>query len=115
MSDTAVRTLGARRRVAAVGRPPLLARVVRRLLVRRLLRLGALLVLACIVHVWLRLQVIRLGYDLSAARTMQLRLEHERSELEIELATLRDPARIEQAARRLGMTAPRAGQVTVLP
>ena len=32
------------------------------------------------------------GYELSAARQMQLRLEHERRELEVELATLRDPA-----------------------
>ena len=114
MSEAAVRALGVRRRVTA-ARPPLLARVVRRLLVRRLLALGGLLVLACMAHVWLRLQVIRLGYDLSAARAMQLRLEHERRELEIELATLRDPARIERVARRLGMIAPRAGQVVVLP
>jgi cell division protein FtsL len=114
MSQAAVRTLGVRRRVAA-ARPALLARVVRRRLVRRLLVLGGFLVLACIAHVWLRLQVIRLGYDLSSARAMQLRLEHERRELEIEVATLRDPARIERAARRLGMTVPRAGQVTLLP
>lgn len=114
MSQAAVRALGMRRRVAP-DRPALLARVMRRLLVRRLLALGAILVLACIAHVWLRLQVIRLGYDLSAARAMQLRLEHERRELEIELAMLRDPARIERTARRLGMTVPRAGQVTLLP
>ena len=114
MSQAALRALGVRRR-PAVDRPPLLTRVVRRLMVRRLLALGGLLVLACIAHVWLRLQVIRLGYDLSAARAMQLRLEHERRELEIELATLRDPARIERTARRLGMTPPRAGQVTLLP
>jgi cell division protein FtsL len=114
VSQAAVRALGIRRRPAA-DRPPLLTRVVRRLMVRRLLALGGLLVLACIAHVWLRLQVIRLGYDLSAARAMQLRLEHERRELEIELATLRDPARIERTARRLGMTPPRAGQVTLLP
>jgi cell division protein FtsL len=114
VSHAAVRTLGVRRRVGA-ERPPLLARVMRRLLVRRLLGLGGLLMIACMAHVWLRLQVIRLGYDLSAARAMQLRLEHERRELEIELATLRDPARIERAARRLGMTVPRAGQVTLLP
>lgn len=114
MSHAAVRALGMRRRAPA-ERPALLARVMRRLLVRRLLALGAFLVLACIAHVWLRLQVIRIGYDLSAARAMQLRLEHERRELEIELATLRDPARIERVARRLGMIAPRAGQVSVLP
>jgi cell division protein FtsL len=114
VSEVAVRALGVRRRAAA-DRPALLARVVRRQLVRRLLLFGGLLVLACIAHVWLRLQVIRLGYDLSAARAMQLRLEHERRELEIEVATLRDPARIERMARQLGMTAPRAGQVTLIP
>lgn len=114
MTSVAVRAAG-RRFVAVARRPPLLARVMRRVLVRRLLGLGALLVLACIVHVWVRLQVIRVGYDLSAARNLQLRLDHERRELEIELATLRDPARIEEVARRLGMTAPRAGQVVVLP
>ena len=113
MSEAAVRTLAVRRRAAE--RPVLLARVMRRHLVRRLLVLGSFLVLACIAHVWLRLQVIRLGYDLSAARAMQLRLEHERQELEIEVATLRDPARIERNARKLGMTAPRAGQVTLVP
>ena len=113
MSEAAVRTLAVRRRAAE--RPVLLARVMRRQLVRRLLVLGSFLVLACIAHVWLRLQVIRLGYDLSAARAMELRLEHEQQELEIEVATLRDPARIERNARKLGMTAPRAGQVTLVP
>jgi cell division protein FtsL len=115
VSLAAARVLGGARRPVAAGRPALLARVVRRVWVRRLMALGGVLVLASILHVWLRLQVIRLGYELSAARTMQLRLEHERRELEIELATLRDPARIAQGARRLGMTAPRAGQVTILP
>lgn len=113
MSGAAVRTIAVRRRAAE--RPVLLARVIRRQLVRRLLVLGSFLVVACIAHVWLRLQVIKIGYDLSAARAMQLRLEHERRELEIEVATLRDPARIERAARQLGMTAPRPGQVTLVP
>jgi len=63
VSEAAVRTLAVRRRAAE--RPVLLARVMRRQLVRRLLVLGSFLVLACIAHVWLRLQVIKLGYDLS--------------------------------------------------
>ena len=77
---------------------------------------SALLVVLCMVQVWLRLQVMHFGYDLSAARQMQLRLVHEQRELEVELATLRDPHRIgELAHRRLGMTEPRTGQVVVLP
>ena len=47
---------------------------------------------------------------------MQLRLEHERQELQVEIATLRDPARIADIARRrLGMADPEKGQVVVLP
>jgi cell division protein FtsL len=67
------------------------------------------------LQVWLRLQVVHVGYELSAARQVELRLEHERRELEVELATLRDPGRLgELARRRLGMTDPAPGQVVVL-
>jgi len=90
-------------------------RVMRGLLVRRVLALGALLIALSMLQVWLRLQVMHVGYELSAARQMQLRLEHERRELEVELATLRDPRRIdEMARRRLGMIEPAKGQVVVL-
>ena len=93
-----------------------LLRTVRSWLVRRVIALGMLLVGLGLVHVALGLRVVQLGYDLSLARQMQLRLEHEQRELELELATRRDPARIAEAARRrLGMTEPRKGQVVYLP
>ena len=93
-----------------------LLRVVRAWLVRRMLLLGAVLVGLCLLQVWVSLQVVHVGYDLSLARQMQLRLEHEQRELEVELAMLRDPGRItELARRRLGMSEPRRGQVVVLP
>jgi len=88
---------------------------VRGYLVRRMLLAGALLVALCLLQVWVRLQVMDLGYELSAARQMQLRLTHERRELEVELATLRSPGRIAEFAReRLGMEEPRGGQVIML-
>jgi cell division protein FtsL len=102
-----VRPTGARRH---------LLRVVRGWIVRRVLVLGGILVALCLLDVWLRLQVMHVGYDLSAARQMQLRLEHEQRELELELAMLRDPGRIGDVARhRLGMVDPAKGQVVVLP
>ena len=83
---------------------------------RHTLVLGVLLVVVCVVRVWLRLQTVNVGYELSSARQMQLRLEHERQELDVEIATLRDPARIADIARhRLGMTDPAKGQVVILP
>jgi cell division protein FtsL len=114
---------GATARVLNVRRPLVrpathsarLLRAVRGWPVRRALVLGAVLVVLCMLQVWLRLQVTHLGYELSATRDMQLRLEHEQRELEVELATLRDPARLGDLARkRLGMTEPGSGQVVVV-
>lgn len=81
----------------------------------------ALLLSLCLVgvillHVWLRLQVVRLGYALSASSKLQSQLEQERRELTVELATLTSPDRLEAMARkRLGLVTPEKGQVIVLP
>ena len=78
--------------------------------------LGIALITAVLVHVWLRLQVVRMGYVLSTASKLQARLEQENRELKIELAILTSPDRLEALARqRLGLTAPEKGQVIVLP
>ena len=116
MSPPAARILTVRKAlVRPTPNPSRLLRVVRGWLVRRVLVLGAALVVLCMVQVWLRLQVLHVGYELSAARRMQLRLEHEQRQLEVELATLRDPRRLgEVARRRLGMTDPAKGQVVIL-
>jgi cell division protein FtsB len=87
----------------------------RRWLVRRTIALGLVLLGLCIVQVWLRLQVVDVGYQLSAARQMQQRLEQQRRELEVELAMLRDRAHLgELATKRLGMRDPEKGQVVDL-
>ncbi len=83
--------------------------------VRRSL-VGALLVSMALVCgglgvVGLRVQQVHLAYQLD-------RLQHERTDvetairqLEVEVATLRAPARVEQRARQLGLTAPDRQQV----
>jgi cell division protein FtsL len=78
--------------------------------------LGLALIAAVLLHVWLRLQVVRLGYVLSTTSKLQSRLEQENRELKVELATLTSPDRLEALARqRLGLAAPEKGQVIVLP
>ncbi len=78
--------------------------------------LGVGLVAMALLHVWLRLQVVHLGYVLSTMSKLQSQLEQENRELKVELATLTSPGRLEAMARaRLGMTEPQRGQVTVLP
>jgi cell division protein FtsL len=68
------------------------------------------------LHVWLRLQVVHLGYVLSTTSKLQSRLEQENRELKIELATMTSPERLEGLARRrLNLGQPEKGQVIVLP
>jgi cell division protein FtsL len=89
-----------------------LVQAMRRWLVRRTIALGLVLVALCMVQVWLRLQVVDVGYELSAARQMQERLEQQRRELEVELAMLLDRSHLaELATKRLGMREPEKGQV----
>lgn len=78
--------------------------------------LGVGLVAVALLHVWLRLQVVHMGYVLATATKLQRQLEQENRELKVELATLTSPQRLEAMARaRLGMTQPQRGQVVVLP
>src|SRR5512132_264134 len=86
---------------------------------RRHLGVGLLIVVflgVVLVHVWLRLQVVQMGYVLSTASKLQSRLEQENSELKVEMATLTTRDRLdEMARRRLGLKPPQKGQVVVLP
>jgi cell division protein FtsL len=78
--------------------------------------LGLTLVGVALFHVWLRLQVVHMGYVLSTTSKLQNQLEQEQRELQVELATLMSPDRLEAMARkRLGLAAPEKGQVIVLP
>lgn len=67
-------------------------------------------------HVWLRLQVRSLGYQLSTTRQVFARLEQEKHELTVQVARLDAPGRLEEVARtRLGMVRPEKGQEALLP
>ncbi len=63
-----------------------------------------------------RLQTVNVGYQLSTGRHLAHRLEQEQRELELEIATLTSPRRLEQLARaRLGMGPPTPGQIVTVP
>jgi cell division protein FtsL len=81
-------------------------------LVRRLALAAALVLAFCLALVWVRLQVVRTGYDLGTARRLERRLEQEQRALEIELATLTSQQSLEVLARqRLGMGPQQSSQV----
>jgi cell division protein FtsB len=90
----------------------MLVRTVRGAQVRRFAASFALLVVLALAKVWIGLQVVATGYQLSDLRREQLRLDEYRQQLEVELATLQSRTALEERSRRtLGMVTPRRGQV----
>jgi cell division protein FtsL len=72
---------------------------------------SAVLVLGALAVVGLRVQQVHLAYQLDALRGERARAELMLRQLEIEVATLRSPGRVESRARQLGMTVPTPEQV----
>lgn len=72
---------------------------------------SALLVGGALAVVGLRVQQVHLAYRLDTLRVERARSEALLRQLEIEVATLRSPGRVESGARQLGMTPPSREQV----
>jgi cell division protein FtsL len=65
-----------------------------------------------IFHVWSHTRVVTAGYRLGELQRSRAALQAGRNRLEVEVATLRTPGRLERFAReRLGMAPPAAGAV----
>jgi cell division protein FtsL len=75
------------------------------------LAISAVLVIGALAVVGLRVQQVRLAYRLDTLRAERARTETLIRQLEIEVATLRSPLRVEQRARQLGLTVPARDQV----
>ncbi len=69
-----------------------------------------------ILHVASRVLVVDMGYQLSRAEAEARTLTRENDRLKLELATLKNPARLEKLAReKLGMSMPSGPLVIALP
>jgi cell division protein FtsL len=69
-----------------------------------------------ILHVTSRVLVVDMGYRLSKAEAEERALTRENDRLKLELATLKNPARLEKLAReKLGMAMPSGPLVIGLP
>jgi cell division protein FtsL len=75
------------------------------------LAVSAVLVGAALGVVGLRVQQVHLAYQLDALRAERARAEALIRQLEVEVATLGAPGRVEQRARQLGLTVPAREQV----
>lgn len=66
-------------------------------------------------YVWSRIQVIRLGYEISSALKQEKALTDTNKRLRLEIATLKSYARIEKfAVEELRMVKPKPEQVVVI-
>ena len=69
-------------------------------------------VLVGMAQVWVRLRIVRMGYDLSAETKKAQKLQRIEHKLEVEQAVLRRPDRLKDAAKtRLGLREPGRGEV----
>jgi cell division protein FtsL len=73
--------------------------------------LGSLLVGGVLGFVWLRVQTVRVTYQLDELRRVRAQVEERTRQLQLELASLRSFARVDAAARRLGFAPPTPDQV----
>ncbi|HBH01099.1 MAG TPA: hypothetical protein DDZ42_04100 [Candidatus Rokubacteria bacterium] len=72
---------------------------------------SALIVLGALAAAGARVQQVQLAYRLDALSGEHARLEGVSRQLEIEVATLRAPGRLDSRARQLGMTSPARDQI----
>jgi cell division protein FtsL len=73
------------------------------------------LVTVALLHVWTRLEIVRIGYALSEETKVHQALREHEQRLRLELATRKDPAAIERAAReRLHMAPPEPTAIRVV-
>ncbi len=75
----------------------------------------ALLTLLSLFHVWSRVKVVDLNLQVSEASRLLRDLQQEQKMLRLEVATLKNPARIETVAKgELGMALPTEQQVIIV-
>lgn len=90
----------------------------RRKNLNRLILIGLLMVFfigGSLFYVWSRIQVIRLGYEISSALKEEKTLTETNKRLRLEIATLKSYARIERlAVEELRMAKPKPQQVIVI-
>jgi cell division protein FtsL len=66
-------------------------------------------------YVWSNFEGTQIGYDISKLQHEELKLKELNQKLRLELATLKSPQYLEEAARRLGLRAATPGQIVLLP
>ena len=82
----------------------------------RILFLVAFMAILSLFYIWSRIQIVQYGYEINSLRVRQNILLESNKKLNVEVATLKAPQRIERVAtERLKMRAPEQAQIRSLP
>lgn len=76
--------------------------------------LAALLLLG-LFYVWIRMQQVQVGYEISSLEAKNRDLKNRKRELSLELSSLQSPRELEAKARKLGLVLPPMGKVVHVP
>ena len=74
----------------------------------------SVLLLLVMTYVWQHFSAIEYGYRIEALQSQKAGLVEVNRALRLEDASLRDPGRIDQLARHMGLQSPTAGQIIML-
>ena len=102
----------------AVRRQPLARKsaALRKRYIRRGVWLLALGVAMALMFVWVRVQVIQLGYEVSRLRKETRDLTEQRNQLGAKVASLKSPNRLMRiASQRFGMRLPQGNEIVFVP
>jgi cell division protein FtsL len=66
-------------------------------------------------YVWTRMQIVQVGYEISALKSTSRDLKNRKRELELEIASLQSPRELEKKARKLGLVSPAMRSVVHVP
>jgi len=76
----------------------------------------AALVFLSLLFVWSRIEVVKLGYEISYANKVYQNFNKENQRLKVEVASLKSPSRIEEIAKnKLGLIHPTNEQIIIIP
>ena len=82
----------------------------------RVLFLVAFMAILSLFYIWSRIQIVQYGYDINSLRNRHQQLLEENKRLNVEVATLKSPNRIEPIAQqKLKMQSPKPEQIKILP
>ena len=66
-------------------------------------------------YVWTRMQIVQVGYEISALKSKSRDLKNRKRELELEIASLQSPRELEKKALKLGLVSPAMRSVVHVP